>query len=314
MRIYNDKYVIDENSVLNYYEVKNNKPKMLLLHAQGTDSMSFKKCIGKLSKYYHLYLIDYYGHGKSSHNKEKYNLINIGDDIIKFIQEVICDKVAIVGHSSGGLIAAYIAANCDKCGYLVLEDAPIFSSLGDRRYNTYNYVDLSTVCHNFISQDEEKDFVYYYFINQYCWNFFPKESREEIKQRLGTFALNYRKKNPDKDLKVRFWPKRFLEGFKGMNNYDPYFGEAFYNDSFNRNVDYEKLLENIKCETLFMKANTTIGQNGLVQGALTQEDLDKVSSLINNMKIVYFDCGHGIHVEKSREYIKELMEIVKKDK
>ena len=61
-----------------------------------------------------------------------------------------------------------------------------------------------------------------------------------------------------------------------------------------------------------MKAKTTIGQNGLIQGALTQEDLDKVSSLINNMKIVYFDCGHGIHVEKRREYIKELMEIVKK--
>ena len=306
MEINNLKYKIDEKSTLNYYEIKNEKPKLLLLHAQGTDSLSFIKVIKKLSNHFHIYLIDYYGHGKSSHNREKYNLKDIGNDIIKFIEEIIKDDVAVLGHSSGGLIASYIASNSNKCTKLILEDPPFFASIGERRYNTYNYVDLSTVCHNFISQDEIKDFVYYYFINQYCWNFFPDDSREKIKTKLGENALKYREKHPNKNLKVMFWPKKFLEGFKGLNNYDPYFGETFYNDSFNANIDYNELLSNIKCETLFMKAKTTIGEDGLIQGALTDEDLEQVNKLIKNMNIEKFECGHGIHSEKPKQFIKAL--------
>ena len=302
----NKQYKVDENSIINYYEVENDKEKLLLLHAQGTNSRSFFNVLNKLSKHYHVYLVDYYGHGQSSHNKDKYNLIDIGNDTIKFINDVIKDNVTVLGHSSGGLIAAYIASNSSLCNRLILEDPPFYSSVGDRRFNAYNHVDLSTVCHNFINQNEIDDFVYYYFINQYCWNFFPDESREKVRTKLGEFALKYRKKNPDKDLKVLFWPKKFLEGFKGLQDYDPYFGETFYNDSFNKNVDYDKLLSNIKCETIFMKAKTTIGENGLVQGALTDDDLNQVKNLISNMDIVKFECGHGIHSDKPKQFTKTI--------
>ena len=305
--MYNAQHRIDDRSILNYYELGNAKPKLLLLHAQGTDSSSFKNVIPKLSKYYHLYLVDCYGHGQSSHNTEKYNLVNISIDMIDFIENVICDNVTVLGHSSGGLIAAYIAAHCDKCSKLILEDPPFFSSLGERRYNTYNYKDLSSVCHNFISQDEEKDFVHYYFINQYCWNFFPDNSRETLREKLGSFALKYRVKHPDKNLKVPFWPKKFLEGFKGLQYYDPHFGETFYNNSFHDNVDYNGLLFKIKCKTLFMKAKTRIGKDGLLQGALSDEDMEQVNALIKNMVIKRFDCGHGIHTDRPKQFIKAVI-------
>ncbi|MEE1219517.1 MAG: alpha/beta hydrolase [Ruminococcus sp.] len=309
MNLSNAQYKIDDNSILNYYHYGTAKEKLLLLHAQGTSSLSYSNVIAKLSKHYQVYLVDYYGHGMSSHNPEKYNLVSIGNDIIDFIENVICDNVTVLGHSSGGLIAAYIAANCDKCNKLILEDPPLFSSWGERRYNTYNYKDLSTVCHNFLSQNEEKDFVYYYFKNQYCWNFFPDNSRENIREKLCDFALKYRIKHPDKNLKVLFWPKKFLEAFNGLQYYDPLFGEAFYNDSFNNNVDYNKLLSKIKCKTLFMKANTTIGEDGLLQGALSDDDLQKVNSLIKNMNIEKFNCGHGIHTEKPKQFVQAIISI-----
>lgn len=308
MNLHNAQYIIDDSSVLNYYESGTATAKLLLLHAQGTNSSSFDNVIAKLAKHYHVYLVDCYGHGKSSHNPEKYNLVSIGSDLIAFIENVICDSVAVLGHSSGGLIAAYIAAHCDKCTRLIMEDPPFFSSLGERRYNTYNYKDLSSVCQRFLSQNEQKDFVHYYFINQYCWNFFPPDSRETIREKLGSFALKYRTKHPDKPLKVPFWPKAFLEGFKGLQDYDPRFGVSFYNDSFNRNVDYEELLSKIKCDTLFMKATTTIGEDGLLQGALSDEDLERVNALVDNMKIVYFHCGHGIHTDKPKQFINTLIE------
>ncbi|RAP50821.1 MAG: alpha/beta hydrolase, partial [Methanosphaera sp. rholeuAM74] len=101
-----------------------------------------------------------------------------------------------LGHSSGGLIACYIASNSDVCNNLILEDPPLFSSNGDKRFDYYNYNDLSTVCHEFINQDEESDFVYYYFMNQYAWNFFPDNIREKIRRKSGESALKYRRKHP----------------------------------------------------------------------------------------------------------------------
>ena len=121
--------------------------------------------------------------------------------------------------------------------------------------------------------------------------------------------MKYRTKHPDKNLKVLFWPKKFLEGFNGLQYYDPHFGEAFYNDSFNDTVDYNDLFSKIKCKTLFMKANTTIGENGLLQGALSDEDLQRVNSLIENMKIQRFDCGHGIHTEKANQFVEAIIQI-----
>ncbi len=218
MKLVNNQFKTSDNNIINYYEIKNSNHTLLLIHAQGTNAMSYLKVAKKLSKKFHVILVDCYGHGKSSHNKEK-------------------------------------------------------------------------------------DFVYYYFMNQYCWNFFPEDSREKIKNKLGEFALRYRKAHPDKTLKVPFWPKKFLEAFKGLNEYDAYFGEAFYDNSFNSGIDYNELLSNIKCNTLFMKAKTVIGEDGLVQGALTDEDLQQVTTLIKNIKVEYFDCGHGIHSEKPKEFM-----------
>ena len=89
----------------------------------------------------------------------------------------------------------------------------------------------------------------------------------------------------------------------------PRFGEAFYNDSFNDSVDYNDLLSKIKCNTLFMKAKTTIGENGLLQGALSDEDLQRVNTLIENMKIKQFDCGQGIHTEKASQFVEAIISI-----
>jgi len=314
MNLTNKQFRTSDNNIINYYEIDNSNPILLIIHAQGTNASSYSNVLKDLSKKFHVIIVDCYGHGKSSHNREKYNIVSQGNDLIQFIKATTNGDITVLGHSSGGLIASYIASNYNCCASLILEDAPLFSSNGEKRFNYYNYKDLSTVCHNYINQDKESDFVYYYFMNQYCWNFFPEESREKIKNKLGEFALKYRRTHPDKTLKVPFWPRKFLEAFKGLNEYDPHFGEAFYNDSFNSDIDYNKLLSNIKCNTLFMKAKTTIGEDGLVQGALTDKDLKQVTNLIQNIKVEYFNCGHGIHSEKPKEFIRSVNETLTKQK
>ena len=306
MKLENCQYKTHDNNIINYYETDSNNHILLIIHAQSANSSSYSSVIKKLSKKFHLIIIDCYGHGKSSHNKEKYNIISQGDDLIEFIQYKTAEKISILGHSSGGLIACYIASKSDLCNNLILEDPPLFSSVGEKRFNYYNYNDLSTICHNFINQEEE-DFVYYYVMNQYMWNFFPENPRKKIREKSGKSARKYRKEHPDKPLKIRFWPKKFLEAFNGMEQYDPYFGENFYNDTFNCNIDYSKLLSEINCKTLFMKANTKIADDGIIMGALTDENLQQVTALIKNIRVEYFNCGHGIHNEKKKEFVKSVI-------
>lgn len=106
-----------------------------------------------------------------------------------------------------------------------------------------------------------------------------------------------------------FWPKTALIAYCGMNKYDPLFGETFYNDSFHRGIPHEKILSNIRCKTIFMKAQTNISEDGILMAALSEEDLGKVSELIVDCRIERFDCGHGIHIEKPKEFVECLMKL-----
>lgn len=287
---------------LKYYESAGDLQPLVLIHAQGVDARSFENVWKKLSGSFHIYSLDCYGHGGSLHDPDRYNVSDAGEAVISFIEDVVKEKVFLLGHSSGGLIAAYVASRTDLCSCLFLEDPPFFSSQGERRINTYNYVDLSSVCHSFLAQSEEKDFVLYYFSNQYAWNFFPETSRDKVRQKMTAMAAKYRKKHPDRDLKVPFWPKAALGGLQGMNSYDPRFGETFYNDSFHCGIPHEELLKGISCRTVFMKAKTAFNEDGLLMAALSEEDLERVSQLIPDLHIQRFECGHGIHLEKPGEF------------
>lgn len=87
----------------------------------------YSNVLPKLAKYYHVYAVDCHGHGKSSHDPRKYNCTSMGMDFLWFIKNVIKESCVISGHSSGGILAAWIAANAkDDVLGLVLEDPPFF--------------------------------------------------------------------------------------------------------------------------------------------------------------------------------------------
>ena len=299
-------YYAGQNVRLQYYEIRNGRKPLVLLHAQAVDSTSFFDVMPKLARYFHVYAVDCYGHGGSLHDASKYNVEDTGNAIIEFIRNVVKESVCLLGHSSGGLIAAYAASHSDLCCGLVLEDPPFFSCQGERRKKTFNYIDLSTFCHDFLNQHSESDFVLYYFSHQRIWDFFPEKAREKVRPRLIASAAKYRKQHPDKNLCVPFWPKSALAAYQGMNHYDPRFGEAFYNDSFHAGIAHEDLLHGIRCKTLFRKAKTETGQEGTLLAALSEEDVQRVLASIPNCALARFDCGHAIHTEKAREFVQAL--------
>lgn len=288
---------------LRYYEIRNEREPLVLLHAQGVDSASFFGVLPKLAQWFHVYAVDCYGHGGSLHDPARYDVVHIGAAVIAFLRDVVGAPACLLGHSSGGLIAAYVASHSDRCSGLILEDAPFFSCQGERRKETFNYVDLSTVCHRFLAQSEETDFVLYYFTHQRIWDLFPEKARARVRPKLLAAAARYRRRRPDRDLWVPFWPRTGLAAYQGMNDYDPRFGEAFYTDRFHAGIDHEDLLRGIRCRTLFLKAKTVTAPDGLLLAALSEEDLRRVLALVPGCDLVRFDCGHAIHIEEPKAFL-----------
>ena len=79
----------------------------------------------ELSKNWHIYAVDVYGHGESTHDESLYYLdVNV-DDLIWFIDHVIGKSTVVAGHSNGAITAAYIAAYGGKnIAGVVLVDPP----------------------------------------------------------------------------------------------------------------------------------------------------------------------------------------------
>lgn len=120
---------LPDGSVLNYGEGPANGPALVLLHGQQVSWEDYAPVLPELAKRYHVYAIDYYGHGGSSKNPAKYSATAISTDISWFIRQYIKQPVIISGHSSGGLLASLITADApDVVRGLVIEDAPFFTT------------------------------------------------------------------------------------------------------------------------------------------------------------------------------------------
>ena len=131
-------YYEGHNIGLQYYETPNKLKPLVLLHEQAVDSTNFFNISRKLTRYFHVYAVDCYGHGGSMHDVSRYNVADIGNAVMDFIQNVVKEPVCLLRHSSGGLVAAYVAAHSDLCSELILEDSPFFSSQGEQRKKSFN--------------------------------------------------------------------------------------------------------------------------------------------------------------------------------
>lgn len=91
-----------------------------------------------------------------------------------------------------------------------------------------------------------------------------------------------------------------------MGLYDPRFGQTFYDSSFHADIPHERILSEISCPTLFIKAKTEWSDNGILLAALDEDDLNRCLELIEQVDLVRFDCGHGIHIEKPKDTVRTI--------
>jgi len=301
-----EKQVMINGSLLNYAEGPNNGPVLLLIHGQAVDWKSYAKVLPKLSQQYHVFAVDCYGHGNSARVPEKYSTVAMGTDISIFIEKVIGEPVVVSGHSSGGLLAAWLAANKpDLVQGVVLEDPPFFTSVLPRAEKSWNYVDLATTAHNFL-ESGETDFVSYNIIHGKFITLF-----KDLQPKLTADVLEYRAKHPDDAVKIYYMPPIMNEIFRGLNTYDPRFGDTFYTDSWNTGFDHAETLANIQVPAVLIHTNWSYNADGILMAAMDDKDAERARSLINDVQFFKVDSGHGFHFEKPAEFIQILLDFKK---
>lgn len=173
---------LKDGTVLNYGEGPNNgKTPLLLIHGQGMTWEDYAKVLPELSKHYHVFAVDCHGHGETDWNPEKYSAKEMAEDFIEFIDTVIGEKTVVSGHSSGGMIAAWIAAySPNHILGTVIEDSPFFSTEAGRRENTYVWVYGFQLYEDFKNQKDEEDYFKYSLERSYWKNIFGEKLWNKI--------------------------------------------------------------------------------------------------------------------------------------
>ncbi|MER5897277.1 alpha/beta hydrolase [Streptomyces sp. NPDC001876] len=115
---------------------------VVLLHGLGGSAASWDPTARLLGEEWRVYALDMRGHGESDWPDE-YALEQMRDDVLGFLDECDLDRVGVVGHSMGGVVACLLAEeHADRVERLVLvETPPPFAGqeLGDRPTGPVDY-------------------------------------------------------------------------------------------------------------------------------------------------------------------------------
>lgn len=288
--------------VINYGEVSNDKPALLLIHGQMSIWQDYALVLPELSKTWHIYAVDVYGHGKSSHDESLYYIDVNGDDLVWFIENVIGEPTVVAGHSNGAITTAYIAASGSE--YVigaVLEDPPIFSTEGEGWETSFSYLDTFKPLHDYDQSDKSECWEAYYL--RHClWG---QTYMKDLMPKIADYAQQYHDEHPGEPVKIEFLPYTVWYVFQYEMEYDFAYGEHFYDLSWNHGHKHEDILSAIRVPCLFLHAKEAVDPNGVYECASSNEQAERAVALIgDNCRLLEADTNdHVIHSIHSDFYI-----------
>jgi pimeloyl-ACP methyl ester carboxylesterase len=99
---------------IHYAEGPRNGPPLVLLHGLARDWRSFLVLLPDLSSRFHVFALDLRGHGESSRATRGYRITQYAQDVSEFLKTMLPGGASIFGHSLGGEVGMYVAAerNC----------------------------------------------------------------------------------------------------------------------------------------------------------------------------------------------------------
>lgn len=127
-----EEHIVDLGEIRMNYAVAGSpdKPALLLIPGQTESWWSYERAMRLLAPSYHVYAVDLRGQGRSTWTPGRYSLDAFGNDLVRFLDIVVQRPAIVSGLSSGGVLSAWLSAFA-KPGQViaaVYEDPPLFAS------------------------------------------------------------------------------------------------------------------------------------------------------------------------------------------
>jgi pimeloyl-ACP methyl ester carboxylesterase len=288
---------------LSYVEGPDHGPPLVLLHAQHLDWFSYSRVMPALAAKFHVFVIDYPGHGATTVPAGYPMTANrIGGDLGDFIEHTIGQPAFVSGNSSGGLLAVWLAANRPALiKAVLLEDPPLFSAEYPRIRETI--ADKSFATSSAAVAAHNDDFLLYWihasapFFNRNVGPGTPFLLTQAIKVR--------RRAAPGEPVEIGLLKNDTVRMLiRGLDRYDPRFGAAFHDGSWNAGFSHAEALAKITCPTLLLQANTGTSPEGLLEGAMSQAEAARARALLPHGDYMKIDATHVVNLDKPVEFVR----------
>ncbi|HEY0180200.1 MAG TPA: alpha/beta hydrolase [Dokdonella sp.] len=290
---------------LRYVEGPDHGPPLVLLHAQLLDWFSYSRVLPALSRSFHVFDVDYPGHGRTVTPADYPMTANrIGADLAEFIDRRIGEPVYVSGNSSGGLLAAWLAANRPaSIRAALLEDPPLFSSEYPRIRRTIANRAFET---SFAAtRDRPDDFLLYWIRGNA--RFFGEHVGPGVATLLSAAVRTYRWAKPGQPPEIGLLRNDTVRMLvRGLDQYDPRFGAAFYDGTWNAGFDHAEALRKIACPVLLMQADYSTLPDGTLEGAMSKEDAGRAMSLLKRGTYVKVASGHVVNLDRPDAFVAAL--------
>jgi len=296
-----------DGSTIAYLEGPDNGPALLLVHGQSVDKENYAPLLPSLAESFHVFAVDCYGHGASSREPGKYSNIAQARDLVRFAQAVIGEPFLLSGHSSGGLVAAAIAAEAPgQVKGILFEDPPFFTLGLPRAETTWNWVDLASTAHAFL-ESVASDWPLFAVERSRMWTFFGDSKTWFLDQ-----ARRYRQRHPSEPIRWAWLPPVMNEAYRGFQRYDPRFGDAFYRGAWEEGFDLEAALGAITAAgtpVIYQRSLAKVEAEGILMGATGEEEAARARALLPGASYHTDEANHGWHWSKPKEALDRFLDL-----
>ena len=254
-------HLIDLGEVVMNYAVAGSPsaPALLLIPGQTESWWGYEAAMKLLEPDFHVHAIDLRGQGRSSRTPGRYTLDNMGNDLVRFIQQVIGRPCIVAGLSSGGVLSCWLSAYAPAGLVLgcLYEDPPLFAS------------EITPACgHGMRQSDIGRMFPLMSAFLGDQWSVGDwKGMVEAAPSRLPAWMTGFmpRGEEPPQNLK----------------EYDPEWARAFWSGTATRSCDYAVMLAKVKVPVLFTHHFRQISPDtGTLMGAVSDQQVAEARRLI----------------------------------
>jgi pimeloyl-ACP methyl ester carboxylesterase len=270
-------------------------PALLLVPGQTESWWGYEQAMELLQKHFRCFAVDLRGQGRSTRTPGRYTLDNMGNDLVRFIALAIKSPVTVSGLSSGGLLAAWLAAYGipGSIRGALCEDPPFFSS------------EVNTSCGHSIRQATGALFglLCKYLGEQWTVGDWQGLKAGTLRELPPWLAL----------MRDRIIPQ-LNEPTQELKEYDPEWGRAFFTGTVAASCDHARMLAAVRVSVLHTHHFRAIDpESGALIGAASDQQAAYACKLMRSagQRVDYRSLpamGHRMHSLDPQLFAQTLVE------